>query len=75
MDGYGASGVREIVLDTETTGLDPRSGHRIVELRRAVRNRLLVCGRVGAAGQSIDEGQMGDDNRDRPFGEDRHSTL
>jgi DNA polymerase-3 subunit epsilon len=24
--------VREIVLDTETTGLDPRSGHRIVEI-------------------------------------------
>jgi DNA polymerase-3 subunit epsilon len=32
MDGYAASGVREIVLDTETTGLDPRSGHRIVEI-------------------------------------------
>jgi DNA polymerase-3 subunit epsilon len=25
-------GVREIVLDTETTGLDPRQGHRIVEI-------------------------------------------
>jgi DNA polymerase-3 subunit epsilon len=24
--------MREIVLDTETTGLDPRSGHRIVEI-------------------------------------------
>ena len=24
--------MREIVLDTETTGLDPKSGHRIVEL-------------------------------------------
>lgn len=24
--------VREIILDTETTGLDPRSGHRIVEI-------------------------------------------
>lgn len=24
--------VREIVLDTETTGLDPRSGHRLVEI-------------------------------------------
>lgn len=24
--------IREIVLDTETTGLDPRSGHRIVEI-------------------------------------------
>jgi DNA polymerase-3 subunit epsilon len=26
------NGVREIVLDTETTGLDPQSGHRIVEI-------------------------------------------
>jgi len=24
--------LREVVLDTETTGLDPRSGHRIVEI-------------------------------------------
>ena len=24
--------MREIVLDTETTGLDPESGHRIVEI-------------------------------------------
>ena len=24
--------MREIVLDTETTGLDPQDGHRIVEL-------------------------------------------
>ena len=24
--------MREIVLDTETTGLDPKSGHRIVEI-------------------------------------------
>ena len=32
MDGYYTSGVREIVLDTETTGLDPRQGHRIVEI-------------------------------------------
>src|SRR5271170_3739567 len=31
-DSYGAQGVREIVLDTETTGLDPKSGHRIVEI-------------------------------------------
>jgi len=32
MDGYGGHGVREIILDTETTGLDPRAGHRIVEI-------------------------------------------
>ena len=24
--------MREIILDTETTGLDPASGHRIVEI-------------------------------------------
>jgi DNA polymerase-3 subunit epsilon len=24
--------MRQIVLDTETTGLDPKSGHRIIEL-------------------------------------------
>ena len=28
----GEGGVREIVIDTETTGLDPNSGHRIVEI-------------------------------------------
>ena len=28
----GAISLREIVLDTETTGLDPASGHRIVEV-------------------------------------------
>ena len=28
----GEGGMREIVLDTETTGLDPQAGHRIVEI-------------------------------------------
>jgi DNA polymerase-3 subunit epsilon len=29
-ESYGV--IREIVLDTETTGLDPRQGHRVVEI-------------------------------------------
>ncbi len=32
MQGSGFDTMREIVLDTETTGLDPKSGHRIVEI-------------------------------------------
>ena len=24
--------LRQIILDTETTGLDPKSGHRIIEI-------------------------------------------
>lgn len=28
----GESGMREIVIDTETTGLDPQGGHRVVEI-------------------------------------------
>jgi len=28
----GEGGMREIVIDTETTGLDPQAGHRIVEI-------------------------------------------
>jgi DNA polymerase-3 subunit epsilon len=31
-DESGERGVREIVIDTETTGLDPNDGHRIVEI-------------------------------------------
>src|SRR5437660_7529641 len=30
--GWGEEPMREIVVDTETTGLDPQDGHRIVEI-------------------------------------------
>ena len=38
--------MREIVLDTETTGLDPLSGHRIVEIGCVELNNHLPTGRV-----------------------------
>lgn len=38
--------MREIVLDTETTGLDPAEGHRIVELGAIELVNLLPTGRV-----------------------------
>lgn len=36
---------REIVLDTETTGLDPESGHRLVELACVELEELIPTGR------------------------------
>ena len=38
--------MREIVLDTETTGLDPADGHRIVEIGAIELENLLPTGRV-----------------------------
>ena len=40
--GYG----REIVLDTESTGLDPESGHRLVEIGCVEIENLVATGRV-----------------------------
>ena len=37
---------REIVLDTETTGLDPRSGHRLIEIGCIEIEDLLPTGRT-----------------------------
>src|ERR1700679_3527470 len=36
---------REIVLDTETTGLDPRSGHRLIEIACVELDDLIPTGR------------------------------
>ncbi|RMF36264.1 MAG: DNA polymerase III subunit epsilon [Alphaproteobacteria bacterium] len=38
--------MREVVLDTETTGLDPREGHRIVEIGAVELANHLPTGRV-----------------------------
>lgn len=37
--------IREIILDTETTGLDPRKGHRVVEIACVELLDLLPTGR------------------------------
>ena len=36
--------MREIVLDTETTGLDPKSGHRVVEIGCVELHNHMVTG-------------------------------
>lgn len=38
--------MREIVLDTETTGMDPREGHRIIEIGCVELDNLMPTGRV-----------------------------
>jgi DNA polymerase III subunit epsilon len=38
--------MREIVLDTETTGLDPNKGHRLVEIGAVEISNLIPTGRV-----------------------------
>jgi len=38
--------MREIVMDTETTGLDPDDGHRIVEIGAVELENLLPTGRI-----------------------------
>jgi len=38
--------MREIVLDTETTGLDPASGHRVVEIGAVEISNLIPTGRM-----------------------------
>ena len=36
--------LRQIILDTETTGLDPKSGHRVIEIGciELINRNLLV---------------------------------
>ena len=54
--------MREIVLDTETTGLDPESGHRVIEIAAVeVRNRRLTGNhfhRYLNPDRDIDEGAL-----------------
>ncbi|MGJ0508045.1 MAG: DNA polymerase III subunit epsilon [Methylocystis sp.] len=38
--------MREIVFDTETTGLDPKDGHRVVEIGAVEISNLIPTGRV-----------------------------
>ena len=38
--------MREIVLDTETTGLDPRTGHRLIEIACVELEDFLPTGRT-----------------------------
>ena len=38
--------MREIALDTETTGLDPRAGHRIVEIGCVEMTNHIATGEV-----------------------------
>jgi DNA polymerase-3 subunit epsilon len=38
--------MREIVLDTETTGLDPAQGHRVVEIGAVEISNLIPTGRI-----------------------------
>ena len=38
--------MREIVLDTETTGLDPKEGHRVVEIACIELSHHIPTGRV-----------------------------
>ena len=38
--------MREIVLDTETTGLDPKSGHRVVEIGCVELEHHVATGRT-----------------------------
>lgn len=38
--------MREVVLDTETTGLDPAQGHRVVEIGAIELENLLPTGRI-----------------------------
>jgi DNA polymerase-3 subunit epsilon len=57
------SAVRQVVLDTETTGLDPAEGHRIIEIgcvelinrRRTNNDYQAYC----HPGREIDEGALG----------------
>src|SRR4029079_7033326 len=45
-EGQRGRNLREIVLDTETTGLDPFDGHRVVEIACVELGNCIPSGRV-----------------------------
>jgi len=77
--------MRQIVLDTETTGLDPKLGHRIIEIacvelvnRRLTRNNLHLRfnpeREIDAAATGI-HGMTWDDLKDKPRFADRAAQF
>ena len=61
---------REIILDTETTGLDYRSGHRLIELACIYDLRpspLRYCFALGIEQTNIARSQHGDYGRRKPL--------
>ena len=52
--------MREIVLDTETTGLDPGAGHRIVEVACVELQNHLATGRSDHLGGDLSSADFND---------------
>ena len=77
--------MRQVILDTETTGLDPKLGHRIIEIAgvEVVNRRLtqryfherLNPEREIDAGATVVHGMTWDDLKDKPRFADRASEL
>ena len=57
--------MREIVLDTETTGLDPLAGHRVVELGCIELFNMVATGKTFHAYFKIGRASVGKECRSR----------